>query len=235
MFFVSIQRCSTLVLKPKCVSKFCFKPTIVTAACIFGLSWGMLDPVHADSQVPVYGLQRGSLLTCKAQSNCISTSSIKSVDKYSRPWTINSDDPDIAWANLKKAVRSSFDLKLVDEDDDNHYIRAEAKSAIPPLGIDDVEFVLNTRDKIVTYRSNSRELVYAGTQLIGDGGSNRNRLESVRRKLGWQEMGVAVEETEYLKQMENTNFFQRIQMASQPSEVNFLDDSVPAQSEGLTD
>ena len=90
-----------------------------------------------------------------------------------------------------------------------------------------MEFLLNVLDNIVTCRSNSRELVYAGTQLIGDAGSNRNRLETVRRRLGWSEMGAEPELAAYLKEVESTNFFQRMQIASQPSEVNFLDDSVP--------
>ena len=112
-----------------------------------------------------------------------------------------------------------------------YIFRATARSAIPPLGIDDVEFLLNPVDNIVTYRSNSRELVYAGTQVIGDGGSHLNRLETIRRKLGWNEMGVEDEETSYINAMKNTNFFVKMQMASQPSEINFLDNDVPAPSD----
>ena len=80
----------------------------------------------------------------------------------------------------------------------------------------------------MTYRSNSREIVYAGVEPIGDGGSNRNRIESIRRKLGWFEMGYQQDEQDYFKKMEKTNFFERIQMASEPSDVNFLDNSVPS-------
>mmetsp|Transcript_24502 Transcript_24502/g.24743 ORF Transcript_24502/g.24743 Transcript_24502/m.24743 type:complete len:244 (-) Transcript_24502:49-780(-) len=216
----------SMVIKSS-IMKIARAPRNFATALVIGFSLSNNIPmVHAD-EVQINGLKKGSLLTCKTQSNCVSTSSVKSVDKYSRPWTTGSDDYEKSWKDLKAAVSASKDLKIAVIDEDNHYIRAEAKSALPPLGIDDVEFLLNTRDNIVTYRSNSRDLVYAGTQLIGDGGANKNRLETVRRRLGWTEMGVEKEMTDYIKMMDKTSFIKRIQMASEPSDVNFLDNSVP--------
>jgi uncharacterized protein (DUF1499 family) len=70
--------------------------------------------------------------------------------------------------------------------------------------VDDVEFLLSPANKVVTYRSSSREGVRIGPAVLPDGGyevlyvnvlsgsygpctrSNRNRLNTLRSKLGWQ-------------------------------------------------
>lgn len=213
-------------LAVKCFANCNMQTAVFTVATLVSLA-STQNSFAANELPQIYGLKKGSLLACKTQSNCVSTSSVNSVEKYARPWASGIQDSEKAWVTLVSAVSSSTDLKVVELDSDKHYIRAEGKSAIPPLGVDDVEFLLNTGDNIVTYRSNSRELVYAGVQMIGDAGSNKNRLETVRRRLGWSEMGVDTEVSAYLKEMDKVNFFQRLQMASQPSEVNFLDDSVP--------
>lgn len=192
---------------------------------------GIVHPVSAATEVQDRGLSKGSLLKCKAKSNCVSTSSIKSLEKYSQPWFYGHIDESVAWDKLVSAIRSSSDIALVEKDDELHYLRAEAKSAFPPLGIDDVEFLLNPRDSIVTFRSNSREVVFAGTQIVGDGGANRNRIESIRRKVGWQAMGMDSDVDQFLKEMEKKTFIERIQMASQPSDVNFLDNEAEVSPE----
>ena len=161
----------------------------------------------------------------------ISTSSVNSLEKYGRPWSIGERSIEDVWKKLTASVDSNKLLKLVEINDENHYIRAEAKSAVPPTGIDDIEFLLSPTDKIITYRSNSRDLVtvygIAGPQVVGDGGSHKNRLESIRRSSELKEMGVSDDENEYFKEIENSNFLVRMQRASEPSDINFLDNSVP--------
>ena len=179
-----------------------------------------------------YGLKKGRLLVCKQKSNCISSSSITSLDgKYGIPWTYNKDAKD-EYNELVNIVKSNKLLKLIDINDDNYYIHAEAKSAVPPTGIDDIEFLLNPIDKIITYRSNSRDLIYAGTDPLPDGGSNKNRLEEIKRALGVKEMSTNVndeddEDMKYIKEFDNMNFITKMQVLSQPNAINFEDNSVP--------
>jgi uncharacterized protein (DUF1499 family) len=115
-------------------------------------------PAEAAKPMPpmVYGLKKGRLLECRAKSNCISTSSVKSVEKYSRPWEWKDLGVDEEYEEVLGAVRSMQYIKIVEADKERHYIHATAKSAFPPSSLDDVEFLLNPLDKIITYRSNSR-------------------------------------------------------------------------------
>jgi uncharacterized protein (DUF1499 family) len=184
------------------------------------------------TQQQQYGLKKGRLLACRQKSNCISSSSITSLDgKYGTPWTYNKETKDI-YNELINTIKSNKLFKLVDTNDEKYYVHAEAKSAIPPTGIDDIEFLVNPLDKIITYRSNSRELIYAGTDPIPDGGSNRNRLEEIKRVLGVQEMSTTGndeydEDVKYIKEFDNMNWISRMQVLSQPNAINFEDNSVP--------
>ena len=178
-----------------------------------------------------YGLKKGRLLICKSKSNCISSSSITSLDgKYGIPWKFTKEPKD-EYNELLNIIKSNKLLKLIDNNNDLLYIHVEAKSAIPIGGIDDIEFLINPLDKIITYRSNSRELVFAGTDPIPDGGSNKNRLEDIKRLLNVQEMSLAFDEYDedmkYIKDFDNMNFISKMQILSQPSSINFLDNSVP--------
>ena len=178
-----------------------------------------------------YGLQKGRLLPCEARSNCVSTSSIKSLDKYGLPWEYDQES-DFQFDALVKAVGKDPYMKIIEQDSSNFYLHAQAKSSFPPTGIDDVEFLLNTQDKLVTYRSNSRDALKAGGTVVGDGGANRNRLESVRQRLGLREMGAEADEEAYLLeagQKRQRSLLEQLLAASQPSEINFVDNSVPDQ------
>jgi uncharacterized protein (DUF1499 family) len=173
-----------------------------------------------------YGIKDGRLLKCRVKSNCVSTSSINSVDKYSAPWEFPSSSEDEFQAIIN-AVQSDPYLNLIEADGGKLYVHAEAKSAFPPNGIDDLEFLINPRDKLITYRSNSRTLVSAGTEIVGDGGSNKNRLLSMQRRLGVQQMGMNDDLQQLLKSNDKRNFLDRLRIASQPNEINFIDNSVP--------
>jgi len=186
---------------------------------------------------PLYGLVKNRLLKCDTKSNCISTSAINSIDHYGRPWSFESveNDPEKAWKLLVDAVKNQQYINVVEIDNEKHYIRAEAKSVVPPSSMDDIEFLMPSpmSDKLVTYRSNSREKLFApglsGPVLVGDGGSHRNRLESIRNRLSLNEMGTTIEQESYFKQQNDINFIKKIRMASEPSAINFEDNSVPDQ------
>ena len=176
----------------------------------------------------LYGLKSGRLLPCKLKSNCISTSSVNSVVKYSRPWIYTKSLTDEFNEIIDVLTKNPY-LKVVNVDEGLHYIRAEAKSAFPPSGVDDIELLLNDNDKIITYRSNSRETVMAGTEIVGDAGANRNRLNDLKSKLGLDEMGAYEETDNYIKIQDNRNIFDRLLEASKPNEINFIDNSIPDQ------
>ena len=82
-------------------------------------------------------------------------------------------------------------------------------------------------DKIITYRSNSREVIgqalTSGTQVIGDAGRNKFRLEQIRKDSKLSEMDQNDEEKKIIEELESQNFFVKMQRASQPNEINFLD------------
>jgi hypothetical protein len=110
-----------------------------------------------------------------------------------------------------------------------HYLRAEGKSVVPPTGIDDIElFMPFPSDRKVFYRSNSREIIMAGPQIISDGDFQKKRLDSIRSRAKLNVMGESIDEdTKYLKDFEDLNFFSKMQILSQPADVNFLDNKVP--------
>jgi len=172
----------------------------------------------------INGLKKGRLLGCKTRSNCVSTSSINSLEKYGRPWTFATQDADSEFDQLVSVIKAQDYLTLAEADKSKLYIRAEAKSAVPPTGIDDVEFLLNPIDKLITYRTNSRELVFAGTTMVGDGGSNKNRLANLQRKLGVKEMAL---EDEAEDAMKGNDFFSYQRVANSPSAINLEDNSTP--------
>lgn len=207
--------------------------TITTAAAFLFVNSdiSIANAAQSNPNTPVNGIVKGRLLKCSTKSNCYSTSSVNSIDHYSTPWTFEGDS-DQAWSKLVDTLKTTQYLKVVEVDNDKKYIRAEGKSVIPPNGIDDVEFLMaNPSDKLVTYRTNSREMIFApglsGPVPVSDGGSHKNRLKSILTKLNWSEMGTTKEKSSYMKENEEMNIFKRMEKASQPNEINFIDNSVP--------
>lgn len=172
------------------------------------------------------------LQICAAQSNCISTSNVKSLDKYSAPWIIPSqiNDPEVGWLNLIAVIKNDKSLIVKEINSNEHYLRAEAKSSYPPTGTDDVEFLMPyPSDRTIFYRSNSRDVISAGPQIVlSDSSTHRSRLEKIRTKSNLEILGdVNDEEEKYLKDFEKLNFFQKMNILSQPADINFLDNEVP--------
>jgi len=223
------------------LTKYTRQVAIISSSLgLFGTNIAPALAANPQFSTQIFGLSRdGRLLPCQRESNCYSTSSIKDVERYTRPWTFTGDADD-AWNTLKHAIKTTENLKIVEIDDIKRYIHAVAKSAIPPSGIDDIEFLMSTTnpsDKLVMYRTNSRELIripgLSGTQVVPDGGSQKNRLDAIKRHLGneWTEMGLDHDNQElqlYLNKMNSKDFFQKNfgYMRNDASEINFLDNSV---------
>lgn len=199
------------------------------ASSLLAISTTTPHAIAADTTSELnYGIVKGRLLKCKTQSNCISSTSVNSVEKYGRPWEYSTTADDV-FNRISTLIQTdkSLDLKLVEQDKTQNYIRAEGKSAFPPNGVDDVEFQVKDADKIVSYRSNSRDAIKAGTQLIPDGGANKNRMMTMRKKLALREMDMSDETEQFIKREENLLYFQRLRENSLPNEINFIDNSVP--------
>lgn len=204
---------------------------IITAFTISTQSF--VFPVQPASALepPPYGLKGGRLKVCPSQSNCISTSSINSLDKYGPPFTIpEGTDPEEAWVRLKQTIEKDSVLKTKVLDDSLHYVRAEAPSVFPPTSVDDVEFLMPVpSDRKIFYRSNSRDLIKAGQQFqLSDSGTHKKRLDRVQRGAGLGTMEqVTTDEAQYLEDFNSMNFFQKQKFLSKPADINFLDNTVP--------
>jgi uncharacterized protein (DUF1499 family) len=108
----------------------------------------------------LFGLKKDRLLSCKQSSNCISSSAFRSLEHYGKPWSFSdSNSADQEFDIIVSALQSlDFRLKVVDTNREKYYVRAEARSTVPVTGTDDIEFLINPIDKIITYRTNSREV-----------------------------------------------------------------------------
>ena len=125
--------------------------------------------------------QETSITACKVvgggkPTNCISTASIKQVDCYAPPWTFEVT-PQEVMARLKGLVASDPTLELISES--TNYIKIRT-----PRGLvtDEIEFLVNADDKVVTFKSGEVLGEDATSATISDFGANRKRLEDLRKK-----------------------------------------------------
>ena len=145
-----------------------------------------------------YGVQGdGRLAGCLPSENCVSSSAIKSPAQFDAPWLFSpaTRDADRAFEELVKAAKASPDLKIAETDPARRYLRATAPSQISnykATDVDDVEVLISAEKGLVFHRSASRESVFffppqnIYSVPLGDGGSNRGRLEALRKALGWE-------------------------------------------------
>ncbi|CAM9515886.1 unnamed protein product [Chrysoparadoxa australica] len=129
------------------------------------------------------------LFKCRSSENCVSTSSVKSPDKFASPWnygpqTTSSSE---AYDALVSAIKAMPGAQLRDLSPGLLYLRVAFPSTVPPGSEDIVEFVLRAEDNVVLFRSATRDsvFVYPLQQPLSDQNSNRERLEQIRTGLGW--------------------------------------------------
>jgi uncharacterized protein (DUF1499 family) len=117
-------------------------------------------------------------LACKkpqggAPANCVSTASVKQLDLYMSPWTYPEGMPvDEVMARLKGAVSTDIKLEVVEQKE--NYLKVKA---IRNFAIDELEFLVNPVDRVITFSSQQVE----GPD-IGDFDGNRKRLDELKRR-----------------------------------------------------
>jgi uncharacterized protein (DUF1499 family) len=111
---------------------------------------------------------------CPSSPNCVS--SLASDEDHRIEPVPFDGTPEAAWDLLKRAIGAEPRTHIVEERQDQWYLRAEATSLIFRF-IDDVEFQLDPEQKVLHLRSASRVGYW-------DLGVNRRRIERLRAALG---------------------------------------------------
>lgn len=128
------------------------------------------DKVFAGIRPTNLGINLSQLTACPSTPNCVNSQSADSKHSIA-PLTYNSSEQE-AWANLKAAIATFNRAKVIQEAD--NYIYAEF--TLPIVGfVDDVEFQLDEKAKVINVRSASR-------MGESDLGVNRQRVENIRTK-----------------------------------------------------
>ena len=150
--------------------------------------------VTCDGDVGVYETE-GRLRSIAAAENGVSTSAVRNPSRYSPPWiylTETSSSTE-AWKSLQSAVLKTLGDGAVHVErltDTYFHVTVPSNNGI---GLDDLEFVLKPDDNLVLYRAASRTsiFVYPLTQPVSDQNSNAQRLDKIRKALGWDILGYA--------------------------------------------
>jgi uncharacterized protein (DUF1499 family) len=118
------------------------------------------------------GVQDGRLAPCSRYPNCVS-SQAEDASHAIEPLAFTGS-PEAAWQRLKEVLAAWPRTRVVQETDG--YLHAECKTFLFRF-VDDVEFVLDRKAKVIHFRSAAR----IGA---GDLGTNRRRMEAIRRAFG---------------------------------------------------
>ena len=147
-----------------------------------------------------FGLTKeGRLNGCAADAQCISSSAVQNPSKFSPPWSPSDVSPEAkdiprAWRALVSAIEDQEGLQIVERRDEDKYLRATAVSEVPKEGVDDVEFrLLEETPPLALFRSATRQslYVYPLQQPVPNQKSHADRLQQIRTRLGWEELGLA--------------------------------------------
>ena len=154
--------------------------SMTTASLLAGLIISTPSIASADdgdaSSVTSY-----SITKCPTNSKvpCVSTANVRNLDLYLPPWTFTTT-PQEAMASLKGAIVSDSSCEIVQQDGSARLlVKAKRGGAADVFGgnIDDLEFIMNANDQVVTFRSSA-------SNENSDFGINKRRLEEIRKRAG---------------------------------------------------
>ena len=160
-----------------------------------------------DQTLPDVGLERGHLLGCPSNFNCVSSAS-KSAAQFASPWTSEAGLTAEAAADALVTAFTTEEprTKLLKSEQlpEGLYLRLQVpgRFSLP----DEVEFLIrppvtgrNFSDGeglLITLRSIAGTVlyVYPFFQPVSDGGLQKSRLAAVRGRLGWRLVGCELQE-----------------------------------------
>jgi uncharacterized protein (DUF1499 family) len=116
-------------------------------------------------------------------TNCVSTASVRQLDMYMPPWTFNGMTKQEVVARLRGAIASDSSMMLLV--DQPNYLKAQASRN---FYTDELEFVVNEADEVVTFRSSQ-----VSGPMVSDFNANRKRLDEIRVKARLGIMGQEYE------------------------------------------
>lgn len=137
---------------------------------------GGANIANADDEAPStpqFSIQK---CTVGGKAPCVSTSNVRQLDLYLPPWTFSKPVDEIM-SRLKGAIVADPTCEIVQQDG-NQYLKVEAKRSDLFGTIDELEFVINEADQVVTFRS------AATNNENTDFGLNKKRLDEIRKRAG---------------------------------------------------
>jgi len=147
-----------------------WKALAITAACaVAGWAATMTILSLLARRPDGLGVHDSRLAPCPRSPNCVSS---QAEDEGHRAAPLAfADKPEQAWERLKEVLADFPRTRVVEEGDG--YLHAECTTLLFRF-VDDVEFLLDREAKVIHFRSASR----IGA---GDLGTNRRRVEAIRR------------------------------------------------------
>lgn len=143
------------------------------------------DPVGSsgEKEIPAISPCQRSTDPSVATTNCVSTASVRQLDLYMPPWTFNGMTKEEVVARLRGVIASDSTMMLVV--DQPNYLKAQASRN---FCTDELEFVVNEADEVVTFRSSQ-----VSGPAVSDFNANRKRLDEIRVKARLGIMGQEYE------------------------------------------
>jgi hypothetical protein len=183
-----------------CDRRFLLSTVLATIPLAASAQNTPLTPYQQGQNLEYGLLPDGRIRKCSAaaQPNCISTSSFS--DMYSPPWLSEPDSASVAIREFDSALLGiSPDAELLENKNlETGGIYRRYKIPNPAFEYDIVEVLIAPQqppyDKetpLVTFRSQAGTVKYVWpiTQPVSDMGSQKNRMTTLRQRLGWRIMG----------------------------------------------
>lgn len=181
----SIQRNDDLIVENVCVAQLSRKQFFSKSSGVGGtatLFVGLLSSSLATTSNAIDEASSYTIGPCpksinSSNNNCVSTASVKMVDLYMSPWTWPEGvSVEEVVGRLKGVVDADSTLQLSEISPDKLYFRVRATRN---FNTDEIEFVINPRDRVITYKSQQVE----GPDNVSDFGGNRKRIEDIRKRI----------------------------------------------------